>query len=81
MRDKRFHTINTHKPNVLLRLEEKKLSIEHCRKKLFKKGLNFTDKQIEVLRDFLYLLAEIEYQHYKKNSHEEERNPLHPRIH
>jgi hypothetical protein len=79
MRDKRFHTINTHKP-LSLRLDEKKLSIEYCRKKLLKNGLNFTDKQVELIREFLYLLAEIEYQHYKKNSHEEESNPLHPRL-
>ena len=80
MRDKKFHTSSEYKPNTSV-LEEKKLSIDYCRKKLREKGLNFTDKQVQQLRDFLYLLAEIEYQHYKKNSHEEESNPVHPRLH
>ena len=80
MREKRSHTILEHKPAKLVRLQEKKLSIEYCRKKLGKKASNFTAKQIEQLCDFLYLLAEIEYQHYKKNSHEEESNPLHTRL-
>jgi hypothetical protein len=80
MRSKKFHTINKHNPNSPDRFEEKKLSIEYCQKKLKKNGLNFSDKQVELIRDFLYLLAEIEYEHYKKISHEEESNPLHPRI-
>ena len=80
MRKRNFHNVDKHNPNASDRFEEKKFSIEYCQKKLGKKGVNFTGKQVEQIRDFLYLLAEIEYQHYKKISHEEESNPLHPRI-
>jgi hypothetical protein len=61
MRKKGFHSIHNHKPNTPAVLDEKRLSIEYCRKKLLKKGLNFTDNQVELIRKFLYLLAEIEY--------------------
>lgn len=80
MQRKKFHIIDKHNPNAAERFAEKKLSIEYCQNKLKKNGLNFTDKQVEHIRDFLYLLAEIEYEHYKKISHEEKSNSLHPRL-
>jgi len=79
MHDKKFHSIDKHNPNSTDRFEGKKLSIEYCQRKLKKNGLNFTDEQVEFIRDFLYLLAEIEYEHYKKTSHEES-HPLRSRI-
>lgn len=60
--------------------ETEKLSIEYCQKILRKKGFNYTDEQVEKIRDFLYILADIELQNLKKIEHEEESNSLHPRI-
>lgn len=59
--------------------EKPKLSIGYCKKTLNKKGFNYTDEQVVKIRDFLYLLADIEYQHFKMTEHEE-RNSLHSRI-
>lgn len=80
MRKKSFHNIIEKMPTISVRLEENKLSIDYCRKKLGKRASNFSDKQLEQLRDFLYLLAEIEYQHYKTNGHEEESNTVYTRL-
>lgn len=80
MRKRKYHDIEKHNPNSSDRFEEKKLSIKYCQRKLKKKGVNLSDKQVELVRDFLYLLAEIEYEHYKKITHEEESNPLRPRL-
>jgi len=62
------------------RQEIEKLSIAHCKKVLNKNGYNYTDEQVEKIRDFLYILADIELQNLKKIEHEEESNSLHPRI-
>jgi hypothetical protein len=80
MRGNKFHSIEKHNSNSADRFEEKKLSVGYCHKKLRENGLNFTEKEVELIRDFLYLLAEIEYEHYKQISHEEEGNPLHSSI-
>ncbi len=66
--------MSDHRPEV------EKLSIEYCRKILNKNGFNYTDEQVEKIRDFLYILADIELQNLKKIEHEEESNSLHPRI-
>ena len=43
------------------RIQEKdKFSIAYCRTILNKNGKNYSDEQIIRIRDFLYLLAEIE---------------------
>jgi len=57
-----------------------KLSVEHCKNILNKNGFNYSNEQVEKIRDFLYLLADIELQNLKKIEHEEESNSLHPRI-
>jgi hypothetical protein len=48
------------------RRDLEKMSIEKCKSILEKHGCNYTDKEIEKIRDFLYILGEIEYQHYLK---------------
>lgn len=53
-----------------------KVSIEKCRKILNKSGCNYTDKEIEKIREFLYILGEIEYEHYLKNSTDEKSNHI-----
>lgn len=56
-----------------------KMTIEKCQKILRKNGYNYTDYQVEKLRDFLYILAEIQLQNLTMLEHEES-NPLHPRL-
>lgn len=58
--------------------KKKKLSIEYCKSILNKDGYNYTDEQVEQIRDFLYLLADIQYQHFNMTEHEEESDSVHP---
>jgi hypothetical protein len=39
-----------------------RLPLDHCRKSL--KGLNLSDQEVIAVRDFLYTLAKIEYDHF-----------------
>lgn len=66
--------MSEHRPEI------EKLSIAYCRNILNKNGFNYNDQQVEKIRDFLYILADIELQNLKKIEHEEESNSLHPRI-
>ena len=44
-----------------------KFSIEYCKKILNRDENNFTDEQVKKIRDFLFHLAEIEYEHFQKS--------------
>ena len=69
-----------------------KLSLEHCRKVLNRNGNNYTDEQILEIRDFLYVMATLDYlffteqypqiekeeQNQNLNTYEEKSIPLHP---
>jgi hypothetical protein len=44
--------------------EEKKLSIERCKKTLNRNGRSYSDEQVKKIRDFLYFLAELEYENF-----------------
>lgn len=80
MQKREHHSIVHHNPEPGKRYDGKKLSIDHCQEVLKRNGLIFSDKEVEGIRDFLYLLAEIEYEYYKSNDHEEESDSLHPRL-
>jgi hypothetical protein len=41
-----------------------KLSPEHCRKVLNQDGLNYTDEEVTMIRDYLYAMAEIDYLYF-----------------
>lgn len=43
------------------------LSITECKKKLNKNGVQFTDEEIELIRNVLYKLAEVCYTYVSKN--------------
>lgn len=43
------------------------LSIKDCRRILESTGKKYTDSEIKLLRNVLYVLAEIEYRNYKEN--------------
>ncbi len=42
------------------------LSISKCKEILSGSGEKYSDEDIKKVRDFLYLLARFEYQHYKQ---------------
>lgn len=44
------------------------LSITKCKQLLDKNGITYTDEEIEKIRDFLYLVAEIQYKQLKTKS-------------
>lgn len=46
-------------PPLVLVDEIEKLSLDKCKKILNSTGLNYSDEEIESIRDFLYLLAAI----------------------
>jgi len=50
--------------------EFEKISILKCRNIFKRYGYNYTDIEIEKIRDFLYILGEIEYGHYLKTFNE-----------
>ena len=50
--------------------EFEKISIVKCRNIFKKYGYNYTDIEIEMIRNFLYILGEIEYGHYLKTFYE-----------
>lgn len=41
-----------------------KLSLEHCQKVLNQDGLNYTDEEVILIRDYLYAMAEIDYLYF-----------------
>ncbi len=43
------------------------LSIEQCKKTLGDKSKNYTDGQIEAIRDQLYIAANLAFAHWQKN--------------
>ncbi len=68
-----------------------RLSLAHCRKVLNRNGNNYTDEEIIAIRDFLYVMATLDYrffteQYLKRNptivklntENHEESIPLHP---
>jgi hypothetical protein len=59
------------------------ISIAQCRKILNQNGNNYSDEEIKKIRDFLYFIAEIEYENFKKTEfkkNEKASTPLHPGI-
>lgn len=51
----------------------KVLKIELCKQILEKKGKKLTLKQVEQIREFLYQMATIEFDHYKLKVEDEKR--------
>jgi hypothetical protein len=46
--------------------ESKKFSIERCKKTLNKNGNNYSDEEVKKIRDFLYFIAETEYENFEE---------------
>jgi hypothetical protein len=42
------------------------LSIEQCKKILTKSGKKYTDEEVKKIRDFFYILGEIDYKNFIK---------------
>jgi len=63
------------------RSENKKFPLEKCKRILNRNGKNYQDEEVKKIRDFLYFLAELEFESFKKNEvHEKTSHPLHPRL-
>lgn len=58
----------------------KKFTVERCKKILTKNGAEYTDEQVQKIRDFLYAVLEIEYQHYMNSVTREPLNSITPRT-
>ena len=56
------------------------LSLEHCKKTLEKNGRQYTDEQVKNIREFLYFIAEIQYNNFKNGQNNEECDNLHKGI-
>jgi len=46
--------------------ESKKFSIERCKKTLNKNGNNYSDEEVKKIRDFLYFIAEMEFENFNE---------------
>ncbi len=49
---------------------DRKVSVEQCKKMLNKNDNNYTDEEIEKIRDFLYVLVHIEMEYIKTKLNE-----------
>ena len=47
------------------------LSIEECKKTLNKDGIIYTDEEVKEIREFLYILADIDYSIYQRKIEKE----------
>ncbi len=50
------------------------LSIEECKKTLNKDGITYTDEQVKEIREFLYILADIDYRIFQQRIERERQN-------
>ena len=59
--------------------ESKKLSVDYCKKLLKKGGLDYTTEEIKNIRDFMYIIGEIDYNYFIKYiaEHEKKGNSIH----
>jgi len=46
--------------------ESKKFSIEKCKKTLNQNGNNYSDEDVKIIRDFLYFIAEMEFENFNE---------------
>ena len=52
-------------------MEAEKISIKKCKTKLESDGSVYTDEEVSKIRDFLYMLAELDYQMFLKTKNKE----------
>ena len=53
------------------------LSVESCQKILNSNGKNYNQEEIKQIREFLYLLGEIDYEQFKEREKLQESGHLH----
>ncbi len=53
------------------------LSIRQCQRYLEAQGKKYSDEEIELIRDFLYALGEIDYEHITEKQKPEQGDHLH----
>lgn len=58
-----------------------KLSIDKCKKILNKNGNKYTDDEVKQIRDFYYILAEIDFMNFQRHKENEKNsNTIHEGI-
>ena len=60
--------------------EDKKLSVQYCKKILNRNGNSYTDEQVKRIRDFLYFVAQMDYDNYKAKTNGKEGNLIHQGV-
>lgn len=56
-------------------METEKISLKKCKEILPKDGSVYTDEEVAQIRDFLYMLAKLDYKAFLKTQKEEAKNP------
>ncbi len=56
------------------------LSIRQCQRYLEAQGKKYSDEEIELIRDFLYALGEIEYEHITEKQKSEQGSYLYEGV-
>lgn len=56
------------------------LSIEECKKTLNKDGIIYTDEEVKEIREFLYILAEIDYRIFQRRMKKEQEKATETKI-
>jgi hypothetical protein len=56
------------------------LSIEECKKTLNKDGIEYTDEEVKEIREFLYIVAEIDYNIFQRKREEEYEKVNEPKV-
>ena len=57
---------------------DRKVSVEQCKKMLNKNDNNYTDEEVEKIRDFLYVLVHIEMEYIKTKLNEMSEKEIKP---
>jgi hypothetical protein len=56
------------------------LSVKECKKQLENGGKSYDEKEVEEIRDLLYKLAQIEYEHFKNTNDGTKSGDIHESI-
>ena len=56
------------------------LSIKQCREILERDGATYSVDEVKRIRDFLYQLGYLDYEHYVQKISQEEGRHIHPRL-
>lgn len=52
--------------------EEDKMSIEECKRLLNKGKTKYSEEEVKAIRDFIYIMAEIDYQEFVRRNYQDQ---------